>query len=92
MTVADTHPLVCRGVGAGRSPGGRQSLRAQSRPAGTGQSGEVKTAQGHVKSQHVVLGCNAYLGKLIPRLAGNIMPINNFVIATEPLPLSVAAD
>ena len=34
----------------------------------------------------MVLGCNAYLGKLIPRLAGNIMPINNFVIATSPLP------
>ena len=39
-----------------------------------------------MNAQHVVLGCNAYLGKLMPRLAGNIMPINNFVIATEPLP------
>ncbi|MGB0156650.1 MAG: NAD(P)/FAD-dependent oxidoreductase [Luminiphilus sp.] len=56
------------------------------RPATNGQSGEVVTAQGRVTAKHVVLGCNAYLGKLVPRLAGNIMPINNFVIATEPLP------
>ena len=55
-------------------------------PATDGQSGEVQTQNGCVKAKHVVLGCNAYLGKLIPRLAGNIMPINNFVIATAPLP------
>ena len=59
---------------------------SRAQPAPKGQSGEVKTAEGHVKSQHVVLGCNAYLGKLIPQLAGNIIPINNFLIATEPLP------
>ena len=55
-------------------------------PAADGRSGEVLTQNGCVKAKHVVLGCNAYLGKLIPRLAGNIMPINNFVIATAPLP------
>ena len=55
-------------------------------PATDGRSGEVQTQNGWVKAKHVVLGCNAYLGKLIPRLAGNIMPINNFVIATAPLP------
>ena len=33
----------------------------------------------------MVLGCNGYLGKLEPRVAGKIMPINNFLIATEPL-------
>jgi gamma-glutamylputrescine oxidase len=32
-----------------------------------------------------VLACNGYLGKLEPRIAGKIMPINNFMIATEPL-------
>ena len=55
-------------------------------PATDGRSGEVQTQNGCVKAKHIVLGCNAYLGKLIPRLAGNIMPINNFVIATAPLP------
>ena len=32
-----------------------------------------------------MIGCNAYLGKLVPHMAGNIMPINNFVIATARL-------
>lgn len=45
----------------------------------------VSTASGHVDASFVVLGCNGYLGKLEPRVAGRIMPINNFVIATEPL-------
>jgi gamma-glutamylputrescine oxidase len=45
----------------------------------------VKTAKGSVRAAHVVLACNAYLGALEPRVAGAIMPINNFIIATEPL-------
>lgn len=45
----------------------------------------VSTAEGSVKAKFVVLGCNGYLGKLEPRMAGKIMPINNFVLATEPL-------
>ena len=55
-------------------------------PQADGQSGEVKTENGRVKARHIVIGCNAYLGSLMPRMAGNIMPINNFVIATERLP------
>jgi len=46
---------------------------------------EVKTAKGSVKASFVVLACNGYLGDLEPRVAGKIMPINNFMIATEPL-------
>lgn len=45
----------------------------------------VTTANGSVEAGFVVLACNGYLGKLEPRVAGKIMPINNFVIATEPL-------
>jgi gamma-glutamylputrescine oxidase len=45
----------------------------------------VSTAQGSVEANYIVLGCNGYLGKLEPRVAGRIMPINNFMIATEPL-------
>jgi gamma-glutamylputrescine oxidase len=45
----------------------------------------VSTSRGTVKAAHVVLGCNGYLGDLEPRSAGKIMPINNFMIATEPL-------
>jgi gamma-glutamylputrescine oxidase len=45
----------------------------------------VRIASGSVKAKHVVLAANAYLGNLAPRIAGAIMPINNFIIATEPL-------
>jgi gamma-glutamylputrescine oxidase len=45
----------------------------------------VKTDKGSVKAAHIVLACNGYLGDLEPRSAGKIMPINNFMIATEPL-------
>jgi gamma-glutamylputrescine oxidase len=45
----------------------------------------VSTAKGSITASSVVLACNGYLGKLEPRSAGKIMPINNFIIATEPL-------
>lgn len=50
-----------------------------------GQDVTVRTQNFGVRSGHMVLACNGYLGKLEPRLAGRIMPINNFVAATEPL-------
>ncbi len=50
-----------------------------------GSPNRVQTDRGVVEADHIVLACNGYLGKLEPRLAGKIMPINNFVIASEPL-------
>jgi len=51
----------------------------------------VRTAQGTVICEHLILACNGYLGKLEPRVAGRIMPINNFMLATEPLDEDTAA-
>jgi len=45
----------------------------------------VQTASGRVQAKNIVLACNGYLGKLEPKMAGKIMPINNFMLATEPL-------
>lgn len=45
----------------------------------------VETAQGSVKARNIVFACNGYLDRLEPRAARKIMPINNFMIATEPL-------
>jgi len=50
-----------------------------------GKTTRVLTNRGTVEADSVVLACNGYLGKLDRRLSGKIMPINNFVIATEPL-------
>ena len=51
---------------------------------------EVKTDQGSVNADFLVVACNGYLEKLEPRTAGRIMPINNYMLATEPLPESLA--
>jgi gamma-glutamylputrescine oxidase len=45
----------------------------------------VTTARGRVEARFAVLAMNGHLGNLVPRLAGWIMPINNFIIATTPL-------
>lgn len=45
----------------------------------------VKTESGRITADHVVLACNGYLGRLNRRVAARVMPINNFVVATEPL-------
>ncbi|MFT4632955.1 MAG: gamma-glutamylputrescine oxidase [Candidatus Pseudothioglobus sp.] len=45
----------------------------------------VNTATGQVNSRFLVLACNGYLGKLEPAAAKYQMPINNFILATEPL-------
>jgi gamma-glutamylputrescine oxidase len=50
-----------------------------------GNPNRVSTNRGVIEADHILLACNGYLGKLEPRLAGKIMPINNFVVATEPL-------
>jgi gamma-glutamylputrescine oxidase len=50
-----------------------------------GKTTRVLTNRGTIEADSIVLACNGYLGKLDKRLSGKIMPINNFMIATEPL-------
>lgn len=45
----------------------------------------VKTKEGHVTADHLILACNGYLGGLDKGVAARVMPINNFIAATEPL-------
>lgn len=45
----------------------------------------VRTGRGLVRADHVILACNGYLGGLDAGVAARVMPINNFVVATEPL-------
>lgn len=46
---------------------------------------KVHTAQGTVRAQTLVLGCNAYLNGLNPELGGKVLPAGSYIIATEPL-------
>lgn len=45
----------------------------------------VETASARVECDHLILACNGYLGDLDGHVAARVMPINNFIIATEPL-------
>ncbi|WP_170390721.1 NAD(P)/FAD-dependent oxidoreductase [Ruegeria arenilitoris] len=45
----------------------------------------VRTKNGSVTADHLVLACNGYLGNLNRKVAARVMPINNFIAATEPL-------
>lgn len=46
---------------------------------------KVQTDAGHVMADHVILACNGYLSGLERKVAARVMPINNFIAATEPL-------
>ena len=50
-----------------------------------GAPATVRTDAGHVVADHVILACNGYLGGLNRKVAARVMPINNFIAATEPL-------
>lgn len=50
-----------------------------------GQPVSIVTRHGRVKADFLVLGCNGYLGGLNGKVAARVMPINNFIVATEPL-------
>ncbi len=45
----------------------------------------VQTDAGRVVADHVILAANGYLGGLEQKVAARVMPINNFIVATEPL-------
>lgn len=52
----------------------------------------IRSSKGVVKAKHLLLACNGYLGDLEPKVAGKIMPINNFILATEPLSEGLARE
>lgn len=86
------HPLkFAQGLAKAAVSLGAQ-LYEQSRVLSYSEGGKVtvNTAAGTVTASYLVLACNGYLEKLEPRTAGRIMPINNFMLATEPLPEALA--
>ncbi|KMK66799.1 FAD-binding oxidoreductase [Puniceibacterium sp. IMCC21224] len=50
-----------------------------------GDPATVQTDAGRVTAHHVILATNGYLGGLERSVAARVMPINNFIVATEPL-------
>lgn len=50
-----------------------------------GTPARVVTESSTIAASHVVLGCNGYMGTMDQHVAQRVMPINNFIVATEPL-------
>ncbi len=50
-----------------------------------GEKVVVATADGLVEANYLLIGCNGYLGRLDKEAEKYQMPINNFILATEPL-------
>ncbi len=45
----------------------------------------VQTGDAQITARFVALACNGYLGRLEPKVAARVMPINNFIAATRPM-------
>ncbi len=51
----------------------------------TGSAPWARTAAGKVTAKFMVIGGNAYFGRIVPKLAGRVMPVTSYIITTEPL-------
>ncbi|HHX91339.1 MAG TPA: FAD-binding oxidoreductase [Paracoccus sp.] len=81
------HPLRYALGLARAAQGAGVRLFEQSRVAGltAGTPAIVETARARVSARFVALGCNGYLGSLVPKVAARVMPINNFIAVTRPM-------
>jgi gamma-glutamylputrescine oxidase len=50
-----------------------------------GEPATLRTKDGELRAQHVILAGNGYMPDLEPQVAAQVMPINSFIGATEPL-------
>lgn len=50
-----------------------------------GAPSTLHTDTGQLHADHVILAANGYLDRLEPKVAARVMPINNYIVATEPL-------
>ncbi len=86
---AHLHPLKYA-LGLARAAQAAGAEIYERSPATAIAPGRVETAAGHVAAERVLIACNGYLDGLEPRVQARSMPINNFIVATEPLPEAVA--
>lgn len=87
MTAAHLHPLgYALGLArAAQAAGVRIHENTLVSQIDRGTPARVQADRGAVTADHVILACNGYIGGLDARVAARVMPINNFIAATEPL-------
>ena len=81
------HPLnYCLGLAAAALKAGavihEQSAVVE---VDTGPKPWARTENGKVSAKFMLIGGNAYLGKVVKPLYGRVMPVSSYIIATEPL-------
>jgi glycine/D-amino acid oxidase-like deaminating enzyme len=53
---------------------------------------DVSTARGRIRAGEVVLATNGYTGALVPWVQRRVIPIGSYIVVTDPLDASVAAE
>lgn len=90
MQAGHLHPLkLALGLGRAAVAAGAV-IHENTRVTGVAP-GRVTTEHGTIEAQHVVVACNGYLDGLMARPQARMLPINNFILATEPLGVARAA-
>lgn len=82
------HPLkYARGLAAAAIGKGAVIYRQSPATALTGAAGgwRVKSSEGDIVANRVVIATNGYTDRLWPRLAATLLPVHSFQIATAPL-------
>ncbi|MAM60697.1 FAD-binding oxidoreductase [Maritimibacter sp. UBA3975] len=81
------HPLAyALGLArAAQAAGARLYERSRVIRVTEGDPATVETDAAHITADHVLWATNGYMGRAEPRVADKVMPINNFIVATEPL-------
>jgi glycine/D-amino acid oxidase-like deaminating enzyme len=64
--------------------------RLGSAPARDGSRFKVRTDRGDILAKEILLAANAWSGKIVPHFRPRVIPVESFVIATEPLPKELA--
>lgn len=59
--------------------------RISNPPASDGNRFLVKTERGDILTKEIMLAANAWIGNILPQFRQRVLPVESFIIATEPL-------
>ena len=84
---AHLHPLnYALGLARAASRAGAELFeRSEVTRIETGRRPRVHVNGGCITADYVIVACNGYLDGILPPHARQVMPINNYILATEPL-------
>ncbi|MEM1045929.1 MAG: FAD-binding oxidoreductase [Pseudomonadota bacterium] len=71
---------------AAEAAGARIFEKTRALSVDTGPLNSVVTANGRIRCDTVLLAGNGYMHGLAPEIEKRVLPINNFIVATDPLP------